>query len=55
MRIVAVGQEPIGTVAQFEAAVRKLDTRGGLPLIVQSADGRLGPVVVGGNRENRQP
>jgi serine protease Do len=55
MRIVAVGQEPVGTVVQFEAAVRKLDTRGGLPLFVQSHDGRVGPVLVGGNRENRQP
>jgi serine protease Do len=55
MRIVAVGQEPVGTVAQFEAAVRKLDPRGGLPLVVQSHDGRVGPVLVGGSRENRQP
>jgi serine protease Do len=55
MRIVAVGQEPVATVAQFEAAVRKLDTRGGLPLFVQAQDGRVGPVLVGGNRENKQP
>jgi serine protease Do len=55
MRIVAVGQEPVATVAQFEAAVRKLDTRGGLPLFVQAQDGRVGPVLVGGNRDNKQP
>ena len=42
MRILAVGQEPgARTLAQFEAAVRKLDLGRGLPLMVQSTDGRV--------------
>jgi serine protease Do len=55
MRIVAVGQEAVATVAQFEVAVRKIDLRQGLPLVVQSNDGRIGTVLVGGGREAQQP
>jgi S1-C subfamily serine protease len=55
MRIIAVGQEAVATVAQFEAAVRKVNTRQGLPLEVQLSDGRIGTVFVAGGRETQQP
>jgi serine protease Do len=56
MRIAAVGSEPVSTLAQFETAVRKIDVRRGLPLVIQSPDGRVGgSVIVGGGRDNRQP
>jgi serine protease Do len=55
MRIVAIGQEPVATVGQFEVAARKFDPRRGLPLIVQAPDGRGGRVVVGGGRDSGQP
>jgi S1-C subfamily serine protease len=55
MRVLAVGQEPVATPAQFEAAVGKLDLSQGLPLKIQSTDGRVGMVMVGGPRELDQP
>ena len=55
MRILAVGQEPVATPAQFEAAIGKLDLGQGLPLRVQLNDGRSGMVLVGGPRELEQP
>src|SRR5262249_48720113 len=55
MRILAVGQEPVATPAQFEAAVGKLDLSQGLPLKVQTIDGQVGMVLVGGPREVEQP
>jgi serine protease Do len=55
MRILAVGPERVDTVAQFETAVRKLDPKQALPLVVQSPDGRGGPVLIGGSGENGQP
>jgi serine protease Do len=55
MRILAVGQAPVATPAQFEAAVAKIDLNGGLPLKVQSPDGRGGMVVVGGPSNSDQP
>jgi len=48
MRILGVGQEPVASPAQFEAAVGKVDLSQGLPLQVQSPDGRVGMVIVGG-------
>jgi serine protease Do len=55
MRILAVGQEPVATPAQFEAAIGKLDLGQGLPLKIQSTDGRVGMVLVGGPPEVGQP
>jgi serine protease Do len=53
MQILAVGREPVATVAQLEAAVRKVDLRQGLPLRMQLPDGRVVGVLVGGIRENK--
>ena len=42
-RILAVGEKPpvpVRTLAEFEVAVGKLDLSRGLPLVVQSGDGR---------------
>jgi serine protease Do len=55
MRILAVGQEPVATPGQFEAAIGKVDLGQGLPLRIQSTDGRVGMVLVGGPRELEQP
>jgi serine protease Do len=56
MRILAVGQEPVATPTQFEAVVSKFDLARGLPLKVQSIDGRVGMVIVGGSpAEGEQP
>ncbi len=55
MRILAVGQQPVATPEQFEAATRKLDLNRGLPLQVQAPDGRVGMVLVGGPRGLEQP
>jgi serine protease Do len=55
MRILAVGQESVATITQFETAVRKINPNRGLPLLVQSTDGRVGPVLVGGDRDLKQP
>ncbi len=55
MRILAVGQEPVATITQFETAVRKIKPGRGLPLAVQTTDGRVSPVLVGGNNDIKQP
>jgi serine protease Do len=57
MRIVAVGTtpEPVTTLAEFEAAVMKTDLRRGLPLVMQSPDGRSGAVVLELGKANAQP
>jgi serine protease Do len=55
MRVLAVGQQPVATPAQFEAATGKFDLSQGLPLKIQSTDGRVGIVLLGGPRENEQP
>ncbi len=52
MRILAVGEEPVATPAQFESATRKLDLRRGLPLKVQTTDGRVGMIMLGGPQPN---
>jgi serine protease Do len=50
MRILAVGKppEPVSTLAEFEAAVRKLDPGRAVSLEVQLPDGRIGSVSLGG-------
>jgi serine protease Do len=57
MRIVAVGTtpDPVATLSDFEAAVRKTDLGRGLPLMIQSADGRRGGVVLEFAKPNTQP
>ena len=55
MRILAVGQEPVGTPAQFEAVTSKLDLSRGLPLRIQLNDGREFLRIVGGPPANDQP
>jgi predicted metalloprotease with PDZ domain len=55
MRILGIGNEPVATPAQFEAVARKVDVSQGLPLKVQSPDGRVGMVVLGGPGANDQP
>jgi serine protease Do len=57
MRIIAVGEPPerVSTLAEFEAAVRKLDPSRGIPLEVQLADGRVGSVRLGGADGKDQP
>jgi serine protease Do len=55
--ILAVGGQPVPvkTLAEFEAAVRKVDLRGGLPLVVQSGDGRPRGVRLSSGRNRTQP
>jgi serine protease Do len=57
MRIIAVGEPPdrVSTLAEFEAAVRKLDPSRGILLEVQLADGRVGSVRLGGADGKDQP
>jgi serine protease Do len=55
MRIVAVGEQRVNTLAEFEVAVRRMDASQGLLLVVQSPDGRFGPVRIGGDRGNNRP
>jgi serine protease Do len=57
MRILAVGEPPeaITTLAEFEVAVRKLDITHGLPLVMQSPDGRVGPVRLGVGKPGNEP
>jgi len=55
MRILKVGEEPVNSLAQFEVAVRKQDLSQGLPLLIQSTDGRLAPIRLGTVRGAKQP
>ena len=57
MRIAAVGTnpEPVTTLVEFEAAVSKTDLGRGLPLVLQSPDGRHGTVVLEFGKANTQP
>jgi serine protease Do len=57
MRIVAVGTvpEPVTTLAEFEAAVGKTDLSRGLPMVLQTPDGRRGAVVVESGNANTEP
>jgi serine protease Do len=55
MRIVAVGQTQVKTLTEFEVAVRKVNLERGLPLIVETPDGRVGNVIVGAAPTRQQP
>jgi serine protease Do len=55
MRILAVGDRQVATLDQFEAAVQRIDVDQGLPLVVQTVDGRVGNVLVGGDQAPKQP
>jgi serine protease Do len=57
MRILAVGErpDPVGTLSEFEVAIRKVDPSRGVPLVVQSPDGRQGPVRLGTGKGNNGP
>jgi serine protease Do len=57
-RILAVGEQPpvpVRTLVEFEVAVRKLDPRRGLPLIVQAGEGPPRGVRIGSSRPREQP
>jgi serine protease Do len=55
MRIFKVGEEPVKSLAQFEVAVRKHDITQGLPLLLQSTDGRLAQIRLGGGKGTKSP
>jgi serine protease Do len=57
MRILAVGKppQPVSTLAEFEAAVQKLDPAAGVSLEVQIGDGRIGSVTLGGTNGKDEP
>ncbi len=55
MRIIAVGDMQVRTLDQFEAAVRKIDLERGLPLVVETVDGRIGNILIGGDPAPKQP
>jgi serine protease Do len=57
MRLAAVGDrpDPVTTLAEFEAAVGKLDLRQGLPLIVQAPNGRVLRFRLGTGAEKPRP
>jgi serine protease Do len=47
MRILAVGDRPVTTLSEFETAVRALDPRRGIPLVIRAPDGQIHPVRLG--------
>ncbi len=57
MRILAVGEppEPVSTLAEYEAALRKLDPGRPVALEVQLADGRVGSVHLDGGSGRKEP
>jgi serine protease Do len=57
MRIVGVGEPPtpVSTLAEFEAAMRKLDPARGVSIEVQLPDGRVGSVRVGATDGKNEP
>ena len=57
MRIVGVGDPPVPvkTLAEFEAAIRKLDRSNGVQLQFQVADGRIVAVRLGTGNEQNAP
>jgi serine protease Do len=57
MRILAVGENPqrVSTLAELEVAIRKVDTSRGLPMVIQSTDGRPHPLRLGGVRAKDRP
>ena len=54
MRILKVGEEPVKSLAEFEVAVRRNDFSQGLPLLIQSTDGRV-VTDSPGHRQGSQP
>jgi len=57
MRILAVGEtrDPVTTLVEFELAISKLDPERGVPLLIQSTDGRTGLVRLGGPNSTDGP
>ncbi len=55
MRIISVGDMSVTTLDQFEAAVRRIGIDRGLPLMVETVDGRVGKVLIGGDQSPKQP
>jgi serine protease Do len=55
MRILKVGEQPVNSLTQFEVALRRQDFSQGLILVVQLADGRVGPIHLGITRGAKQP
>ncbi len=55
VQILAVGEEPVHNLADFERAISKLDLERGLPLHVRSIDGRTGFCQVGGVQDKVEP
>jgi serine protease Do len=55
MRILKVSEEPVNSLAQFEVAVRKHAVGQGLPLLIQTPDGRAHPIYLGTNMGAKQP
>ena len=57
MRILGVGQRPIHSLAEFENTVRGFDPGADQPLdlIVQTRDGRVGSIRIGGEPTNSAP
>jgi S1-C subfamily serine protease len=49
IKILAVGREPVHSVDEFEAALHRLDLSQGLPLFIQTPDGRSGLIQIGGS------
>lgn len=52
LRILAVGQTPVHTKAEYDAAIAALNPDQGLPLLVQTPDGQTGSVTIGGTSSN---
>jgi serine protease Do len=55
MRILAVGDVRVNTLAEFEVAIRKLDPSRGLTFVVQTADGRIAQRQLGGPPAKNAP
>jgi serine protease Do len=55
MRIAAVGDVPVNTLAEFEAAVRRHDLRQPLPVVIQSPDGRVAKLRLGSSLAKNHP
>ncbi len=54
MRVVAVGVTPVHTKAEFEVAIASYDRTQGLPLKVETPDGQIASVRVGGPTTGRR-
>ena len=54
MRIIAVGQTPVHTKAEYDAAVSALGTGRALPLVIQTPDGQAARVIIGATPPGRR-